>query len=480
MGGQLDTVTRSFIGPPDEWSVWEIGIGQRPPVEFAIDGDGRFVCVGAQGAGKTEILARCAIVRAILYGRNKALGVVAPTQKRLRIIWQKIERLLPPSWVLDVRIADGEIELVNGCKLQFVSAKVYSSEIGSAIQGYSWGAGAVIDEEQDITNEAIADVMARGRNAEGGKFAVLSTCTLKDTPTWRERKKTYERKNRIQLYRMEATANPFIEPEFWELLREQYTERQYRMRVLALDARPERAVYPEFDRATHCVPFPRVGVRDVTRNVTQYPYLLGHDPGTLCDVTLILRAYQFHGEALPVYWVVGEVTTEQTSTETHVRTVAEYMSHRFGAARSDCMVVADPYGDREDSVKPDVSVYKRWTLEGYKIRPAAYAKSMRGAARPGVVPKEAGIEIVNTLLKNAAGKTRLYIDVDDAGQPVAKKLVASLEMSERDESGKAETQKKSNADLSHWTAALRYSCYPWERVRLQQTRWQHELEHGNP
>jgi hypothetical protein len=79
------------------------------------------------------------------------------------------------------------------------------------------------------------------------------------------------------------------------------------------------------------------------------------------------------------------------------------------------------------------------------------------------VPKDAGIEMVCRLLCNANGKSRLFIDVDSRGLPVAPNLVRALELSERDLEGKAETQRKGAADLSHWTAALRYALYPLER-----------------
>jgi hypothetical protein len=46
--------------------------------------------------------------------------------------------------------------------------------------------------------------------------------------------------------------------------------------------------------------------------------------------------------------------------------------------------------------------------------------------------------------------------------------VEALEMSERDEAGKAEAQKKGASDLSHWPAALRYALWPYERVRSKQ------------
>jgi hypothetical protein len=84
----------------------------------------------------------------------------------------------------------------------------------------------------------------------------------------------------------------------------------------------------------------------------------------------------------------------------------------------------------------------------------------------GIIHKDAGIEMVNRLLRNAAGQSRLFVACDDRGAAAAPKLVEALEMSERDIQGKAETQPKgSPTDLSHWAAALRYALWSYERLR---------------
>ena len=469
-GGRFDTVARVWCGPPRSWVTWQVGAGQLPPLDAS---RGRFVCVGAMGAGKTEILARACILAAILRGRNMAIGVVAPTQKRLRIIWAKVTRLLAPAWVLETRLSDSEITLINGCKLQFVAAKIHSADVGSPIQGYSW-IEAFVDEEQDVDDEAMADVLMRGRDAPNGDYRVVSSCTLKDTPAWRERKRRYEAEPDTVLYRMAATANPFVAAEYWQELRARLTERQYRMRVLALDARPERAVYPEFDAALHVSARPLVGARDVTRAIVGRDVLIGYDPGTLFDVSIFLKAYQRSAERDPTWYVIGELTTEQTTTDAHAIALAKSLAH-WGYTPADALMVGDPYGDREDTNRPHVTVYKVFVSAGFKIRPAAYSTNMRGASKPGVVPKDAGIELVNTLLKNASGQTRLYVDVATNGTPVAPRLVAAMEMSERDESGRAERQKKTKQDLSHWPAALRYALWPFERIRLAEPSWKDRI-----
>lgn len=77
--------------------------------------------------------------------------------------------------------------------------------------------------------------------------------------------------------------------------------------------------------------------------------------------------------------------------------------------------------------------------------------------------------MVNSLIRNANGLSRLFVAVDERKRPCAPLLVESLELSERDEAGKAETQKKSNkgpgGDLSDFPAALRYALWQVERIR---------------
>lgn len=463
IGGKFDKVTRSFVDTDaDRWVTWEVGKGQLPPIRVR---GGRFVIVGAMGAGKTEVLAICILLLAILFGRNSAVGAVAPTQKRMKILWQKIIKRLPPEWISEIRISEGEIELINGCKIQFVAAKIYSKEIGSPIQGYSW-VSAGVDEEQDVEEEAMADVMMRGRESPTGHYPVISTCTLKDSPVWRTRKHRYENDRNTTLYRMSARANPFVPKTYWDEIEKHLTPRQKRMRVDALDARPERATYPDFDRGDHLRVLPEMGARDITRKITGYPMIIGHDPGTIVDVSVLLRAFDIRGEASPVWFVVDELTTHQSTSEQHASDLLCLLQGRwrvqFPEADSPRVIIrADPYGDTE--TRPHQTVYKEFLRKGMKIVPAQYSKNGTGS---GTIPKEARIGMVNTLLKNAAGDSRLYIALNDKGSPCAPRLVEALETSERDAAGKAEADKKGKYDVSHWCAALGYALWAYERARI--------------
>jgi hypothetical protein len=74
--------------------------------------------------------------------------------------------------------------------------------------------------------------------------------------------------------------------------------------------------------------------------------------------------------------------------------------------------------------------------------------------------------MVDTLLHSAAGHTRLYVLADDRGNAYAERLAGSLEMSERDQNGEAETNRKDISDVSHWPCATGYALWSIEKPRL--------------
>ncbi len=466
LGGMLDPVSREYTGPAIEPAIeWTIGEGQLPPFNFASERKvSRFVCVGAMGAGKTEVLARAAVATALEF-KNAQIGVVAPTSKRLRIIWKKIRKLMDPSWVVAIRTHEGEIELVNGVTLQFVAAKEYSAAIGSPIQGQDWVA-AFVDEEQDVSDDALADVDMRGRDAPDGYYPVLSSCTLKDTPKWRTRLAKYNTQGGTRVYRMESTANPFVAPEYWESLRAKLSPRQYRLRVLALEAPPERAVFPEFTRNRHLRPIPRVGARDITRRFLggAFDMLIGHDPGKLVQVSEGFKLFDVPGEPDPVWWVVDELTTDGTP-EDHAKRLRERLRTRWDLQHEDkrgeglgqALIIADPYGESDN--RPDIGCYRQFRRMGFVIKSASGKKG-----KP--IHREARYQLGNRLLLDAAGRTRCYFAVGDDGAPVCDQLVAALEMAEKDERGDYKPEK-GRADQSHWIDAWLYGVWRFERERAQ-------------
>lgn len=456
VGGMYDTVLRRFVAPSESPAQWFIGDSQRDPIIFDDDGErARFVCIGSAGSGKSEVGTKWALKRCIESGTNGGFGFVAPTKARLKVVWEKTIAHLRPSWIAQVKLGDMEIHLVNGCRIDFVSAKSYSNAFGTPLQGYTWPTGMLIDEEQDVSDRSMADAMMRGRNSKGRAY-VLSTCTLKRNPEWLDRRRRYEKQAGTTVHTMKIAESPFISADYLKDLRERLPEAEYKMLVEAEEAPPERAVYPQFRQDKHLRPLP-TGRRDVTRAITGHDVLIGHDPGLIKDVSIILKAFETDYSPVPWWFVIGEVTSV-TTTEEHGYELLDLLNKR-GIRQADCLVRVDPHGDT--NAKPHVSIYKTLQLIGFHTKAAVY----NSKGKPGFVPKDGRIQMVNQLLKNAKGETRLFIEELD-GHNVAPALTNALMLSERDLFGRAEMQRKDNDDLSHWPAALGYALWHYEKPKV--------------
>jgi len=440
-------------------------IGEGTYFGFQLDRDGRFLLGDFTITHNTEVMARW-LLRTAFRFRNAAIGVVAPTQSRRDIIWRKLLRLLRPAWIAEVRLSDKEIHLVNGVRFEFVSAKENSAATGSPLAGKDWVAAGV-DEEQDCPQSAMDELEMRGRDAPDGYFPVLSTCTLKDSAEWRERKQRYEAQPDCSLYRMTLTDNPFVAQAYIDSLARSLDPRAYRMRVLALDTRPERATYPDFSRERHVRQLPELGVRDITKSRVGASALIGYDPGTLKDCSVILKCFSIAGGP-PTWFVMSEVVTEPGSAQKHAADLVSHLALDYALQPRDVIIRADPYGDTPTENKPDRTVYVEFRIAGFKILPAVHKRNptAKTANKPGSLPRNARISVVNRLLLNQANETRIYLLADDQGLPVAKEVANSLEVSARDESGKAENYRKDKYDPTHPTAALGYALYSYEKPRL--------------
>ncbi|MBP8235986.1 MAG: hypothetical protein KAY22_27225, partial [Rhizorhabdus sp.] len=194
----------------------------------------------------------------------------------------------------------------------------------------------------------------------------------------------------------------------------------------------------------------------------------GHDPGSAKAGTVLLRAYQLPGEPDWSWWVVGEMMTRNETSEQHaVKAMARCKSLGVNvhADGDRAHVRADPYG--KNAKQPDKDVYRVWSRVGFDIRAAQYSEAGTGT---GQIKVEARIEMICRLLCDASGRRRLYVDVDDQGQPVAPMLVNALESSERDEAGRAESERKDDTDLSDLPSALSYALWPFEKESAEGIR----------
>jgi hypothetical protein len=485
-GGMVDTAPASpfFCGPSRAPAIWYCSEEAAPLILHGDELPDRLLVYGSEGSGKTTAQAIWAGLRFLEFtGEDREIGITAPTAPRLDHVFQAINRLWPASWYR-WNTEEGCFYGVNGVRVRLVSTHQQSKAEGSRVQGYNWSAHGG-DEMQDQT-EYDADIEMRGRTAPRGRYKRFNTCTAKDAPKWREyRDRVLSKPKRWAKRDLIGPRQPFIWPSVWEDRKDTLTLREYQRRVLAMDVGPERMTYHTWSRDENLRRIPP-GAVDITAEVMApwgrgISLLGGHDPGTLFDVTILLKAFRLRGVALPQWWVVGEVTTEQSTTETHVQELLREVRGSWDVTQRDVrgrpvedgptlLVRADPYSDSGAGDKsPDKSVYTVFKKHGVRILPAAHIASV-DKTLVGRVPKEGRIDMVTTLLCAASGERRLFVDCDDARAPVAPRLVEAIETSERDEIGKAEMQRKDKRDMSHWPAALGYGLWQIERPRLEKGR----------
>jgi hypothetical protein len=498
-GGMVDTKlsTPDIIGPSLNPRIWHCSEEQERIILHRDSEPLGQLVYGSEGAGKTTALVMWAYLRWLeQLGERREIGITAPTQTRIETVLREFILQFSSSWYR-YQSAAGTITLCDGTRLRLVSTYRQSKAQGSPIQGFNWSAAAR-DEGQDQV-DVHEDIESRGRSARDGKYKQLITATAKDDPTWRtlrDQLDAAKAKDGTPLWirrTLFGRSSPFIAASFWDSKLSTMSRREYDRRVLAKDVGPERATYLEWSRETSLITVPSesgtgimVGWQDVTARELRafgpsYSLLVGHDPGTLWDVSIFLRAYvenkhsQLYnsGKRKPFWVVVGELNTQQSTTEHHVNRLLDHVrktwrlnllnaNNRTSPDAPQILVRADPAGNNDQ--RTDKSVYTQFANAGIRIKPAAYNAEHTGHGR---VPREAGVELVNTLLCSASNERRLFVARLPDGSPAAPKLVAALESSERDSDGKAENQRKGSDDVSHWPAALRYALWAIERPRLQ-------------
>jgi hypothetical protein len=486
-GGIWDRTTRRIIGPSESPIIWFAGEEQSRIICGQTDpGATRVLHYSAEGGGKTHTMAQWLVAQSLRcaeLGDVGYAGATAPTSRRLTTLFAAIRECIPIDTVTEPRdgawgtyyVDAAELRFIWGLTIQFRATKRQSGATGSPIQGYTWRFSGDDEIQDSAENGADPDIEARLRGARTSRR--YCTATAKDSTDWRNFRDQKRKSSDWQFFRTAYNANPFVWPEHWHRMQRNMSEREWQRRGLAQDVGPERAVYPAYERDLVIRTIPDVGATDVTRSVlakygTNFGALVGYDPGTLFDVSLILKAYRFNGEPYHRWFVVDELTTERTQTSEHARALISLLQEKHGMCarkrgsvefddiRPVPLIRCDPYGDTDS--KTDRSVYVQVKRLGLDIRSAAFKKG-KGNGR---VPKEAGIEMVNRLLKSAAGVTRLHIACDSKGVVCAPRLTKSLELSERDGNDKAEAQRKDKNDLSHWGAALRYALWILERPKV--------------
>jgi len=463
-GGRYDRLLRKYVGEPKVIREIACHEGQIPVLTFDEPGVLRVLALGSPGAGKTF----AAVRRALLMGiarPNSVGGLIAPTNDRRQILWRDFLEACPPEWLEDVKTSKKEIVLANRTVIQVLAARASSAQYGSPLQGRSFD-WAVVDESQNVTDEGHAEIATRGRRA-GKRYIIFETATNAQVPAFRVRLESFKTAPDRRRINFTGFQNPWVEPDYWLRMKGDLSERDYREKILAEDVPPERLLYPRFDFAKTVVPRGQVpafattdverqfysGLRDVTEEITLKLYdrpckfIVGQDFGVLVNASVILKCYQNRlGERL--WWAIDEITSNG-ETDIHARKILRFYNP------AEIVVVADPHFNTKEADKSDYNIFKNAHLD---TKPATH----------GRITVEHRISMMNALLEDAVGRRRFFIDCDANRQPKCKYLVQSLLISQRNEHGEPEKDRKSGiTDPSHWTSAVQYGMYPWEQIRAQ-------------
>lgn len=461
-GGTYDRYLADYVEDDEAPEPQEISVhpGQLPLVTYQPNGKMRCIFLGGPGSGKTRGLAIWAVLRA-LEQPNSACLVVGATSERLTVVWDALLDVLEPTgWIVDRQDVRHRMVLANGSSFVGKTGKEPSRAIGTGIQGLSCDR-CIVDEIQNVSQRAIQDSQERGRRA-GTAFCLLGGATLVDGNAFFLRTLADYKKNpRAEVLRLNPLENSFVEPEYWERFRQDYSERDWRQRIMSEELPPERLVYSSYNHAENVRPRPKVGdleYEDITMTLTRryggtYRFIFGHDFGVLCSATEILKAYRHRPTGQIHWWVIDEIWSgSHTGTEGHAQKLANaYPVDEFFVSADPAINVGREHADRSD--------YAIMRSFGIHVERAS-TKTIMVKGR---------VAMVNGLLCNVKGIRRLFIDCDSGGRPRAPKLVESFLASEYDDWGNAENVRKNYQDPTHWPSALAYGLWPWEQIAAPRT-----------
>lgn len=468
-GGVWDTWERRYVRHGDTPYEFAIHPGQARLLEsFDTPTVRRTLALGSQGGGKTEGIIIAAVLLAVWHAGRPG-GVVAPTRQRLKVVWKKFLKTIPPWWVLAIRPGDMEIELVTGSVIQFFAAKRQSKEGGSPFAGNDWH-WAVEDEQQDIDDDSLKEVDARGRI--NPHFQIFSSATNESYGEFTRRLKEYHTNPLFRVCKMTGPDNSFVDPLHWESLRGTWDPDTYRRKILCEEFPMDGRVYPAFEMGQNVKPVPitpQIGNSpDITWRLTKqkfdipYQYIVGVDFGMRVTASVILKAYRppqsvtWTGDDRQ-WWVIDEVVTEHHTTDWHANALLYWFEKRgLGPDSFVCFTGTD-----SNSTNPERSDFVLFKRRQINIMRATYGKRLPVVHR---------YSMVNALLHAADGKRRLHVACDEAGRVAAKKVIDSFEGLRLNASDKAETfgkGTKGGEDLTHYTDAIGYALFPFESFRGQ-------------
>lgn len=461
-GGHYDRLVRRYVDPPSDAPRPKVLRVHAKQLEFLELDAPEGMLLGGPGTAKTYGGILWKILRALQLP-NTVGGIMGPTVERLReTIWADYIALVGGilGWIDNISDKAMTIRLKNGRVEQFVGARIGDRRRGSASQGRSWD-DLLCDEVQNCDPAAIKDGRERGRRA-GKNFRVRHTATnFNVSQHFALLKASFHENPRRKLIRVTPEANTFVDRAFYENLRADMTDREYRIRILAEDVPSELLTYPELDDRESMRPIPRPGDgwTEVTRSLFKDRFgvpanhILTLDPGSRATVSVELRCFLEPTRRERTWFVCGEVNSLNGETqEEHSAKLLRRYETTLDA------IVGDPHRNHAGgNAEPTRSAYQAYRADGWKIFPAV--------PQTQNLAKFDRIQMTRRLLRDARGVRRLFFACNEAREPLAPKTWVAFKTLEKSEDGQDEKVRKDWNDLTHWTAGTGYGLVPFELRR---------------
>lgn len=225
---------------------------------YALSDRPRIMAAGGRGGGKTEALAqRC---ERLLLERPGSKGlIVSPIYKQTKIVWRKLLHRMH-RWVERAHRTDLLVTFITGSEVRFLSADNPESLRG-------WDAHwAAVDEEKDVTDEAITIVSMCLR--ESGTPMVFGAGTP-ELGEYSERYAELEARDPGAVFRFPALSNPFTDKAYLYEARPYMSQALWEQEAEARFVRTDSSqVAKGFDRDRHRVDDVRSLGKDITQEYT--------------------------------------------------------------------------------------------------------------------------------------------------------------------------------------------------------------------
>lgn len=372
------------------------------------------VVVAGRRWGKTQL----AKVTMLEYAQvaKRLVWYVAPSYRMAKqIMWPEILEAIPFDWIKKVNETMLTVWLKNGTRIELKGADNPDSLRGVGIHFL------VMDEVQDIDPEAWKKVLRPTLASTGGHALFIGTPKsynfLYDLYMLGQDKKN-QALGRWMSWQFPTITSPFIPDYEIEAARQDMDEKSFNQEFLASFEVMSGRVYHAFDRRVHIktCPFNK-----------DLPIWIGQD-FNIDPMSSVVLQPQPTGEV----WAVSELSLKASNTS---EVVAE-LGKRYWRYMSQITIFPDPASNYRQHARgeTDLDIFRAAEFDRIKFR----------KKHPPIADR---VNSVNMMLKNAEGRTRLFMD------PTCERLIESVEQTIYKPGGR-EIDKEMN--IEHMGDALGY------------------------